>query len=129
MKIVKLLLIVLFSFTFINTIYADTNGDYKTLSDFKIDDSDITCTEVLGPIMSKVVKSTITIVQVVCAIIALVNGMLVLLPAVLAKDADALKKASKTLVSLSVVLALVIIFKPIVRIIGTLFEYDVSCII
>ena len=94
-----------------------------------INDEPMTCIDIVGPVLGQIIKGGITIVQIVAAIIALVKGMLILIPAVVAKDADALKKAGKTLVILGIILALVIIFRPLVRILGDLLEYDTTCIL
>ena len=129
MKKIIIILIILFSFIYIDTIKAQTvSNNYENALDIDIDNSNMTCTEILGPTLTSIVRQSITIIQVAGAIIAIVNGMLILLPAVIAKDADALKKASKTLVNLAIVLSLIIIFKPFVRLIGHILEYDISCI-
>ena len=83
----------------------------------------------MGPVLTQVIKGGIVIVQIVCAIIAILNGMLILVPAVVTKDADSLKKSSKKLAMLGIILMLVIIFKPLVRMIATLLEYDITCIL
>ena len=109
----------------------DTKGPAITMEmpDINISDEVMPCNKILGPVLTQVVKAGITIIQIAAAILAIIKGMLLLIPAVVAKDADQLKKASKTLVILGVILALVIIFRPLVRMIGTLLEYDISCIV
>ena len=106
----------------------ESNGEFKPV-ELKIDDSKKTCKDILGPVLTQVIKGGIVIVQIVCAIIAILNGMLILVPAVVTKDADSLKKSSKKLAMLGIILMLVIIFKPLVRIIATLLEYDITCIL
>ena len=88
-----------------------------------------TCEQILGKVLTKVVKSGITIMQIICALIAIVKGMMILVPAVMAKDADALKKASRTLMMMGIILAIVIIFRPVIRLLGSLLGFDTSCII
>ena len=106
----------------------EESGTYKS-KELKLNDSKMTCQDIFGPLLMQIIKGSIIIVQIVCAIIAILNGMLILLPAVVTKDADSLKKSSQTLAKMGILLALVIIFKPLVRIIATLLEYDVSCIL
>ena len=87
-----------------------------------------TCEELLGPNLTKVVKAGIKIIQIAGAIIAIVNGMISLIPAVLAKDADGLQKASKKLITMAIILAIIFIFPTIIKLIGNLFKFDTSCI-
>ena len=89
----------------------------------------MTCEEILGPVLTKIIYSAITILQIVAAIIAIVRGMLILIPPIVSKDADALKKASKTLVILGIILMAAIAFRPIIRLFGSLLGYDISCIV
>ena len=101
---------------------SDDDGD-------DIDPNPMSCEDILGPVLTAIVKYAITIIQIAAAIIAIVKGMLILIPAVVAKDASALQKAGKTLVILGIILAIIIVLRPVIRLIGTVLEYDVSCII
>ena len=96
---------------------------------WNIDTDPMTCEEILGPVLTKIIYSAITILQIVAAIIAIVRGMLILIPPIVSKDADALKKASKTLVILGIILMAAIAFRPIIRLFGSLLGYDISCIV
>ena len=87
------------------------------------------CSEILGPNLTAIVKVSITILQIVGAIIAIVKGMMVLIPPILAKDADALKKSSKTLVNMAIILIIIFLFRPILKFIGNLLDFDTSCIL
>ena len=89
----------------------------------------MTCEEILGKVGTQIVKSAITVVQIVGVIITLIKAMTLLVPAVAKKDADALKKASGALVSLGVILLLLLLLRPLVTLLGKLLELDVSCII
>ena len=95
----------------------------------KIDDKKMTCEEILGKVGTSFVKGAITVVQIIGVIITLIKAMTLLIPAVAAKDAEALKKASGALVSLGVILLLLLLLKPLVTLLGKLLELDVSCII
>jgi len=103
------------------------NGNFEPV-ELEISIEPMTCSEILGPILTKIAHGIVTILQIVGAIITIVKGMLLVVPAVVAKDAESLKKASRQLMIMGIILALIIIFRPLVRIIGTIFEYDVSCI-
>ena len=95
--------------------------------DWIIDDTQMTCEEILGPVLTKVLRGIITVMQILAGIIALVKGMIIFIPPILSKDSDALKKASKTLVTLLIVLAVVIAFRPVIRLFGSILGYDISC--
>ena len=68
------------------------------------------CNEILGANLTAIVKASITILEILGAIIAIVKGMMTLIPPILAKDADALQKASKTLVNMAIILVVIFIF-------------------
>ena len=104
------------------------NGKYNVV-ELDPDPTPMTCSEILGEPLLTIVKGGITIVQIAAAILAIVKGMLILVPAITAKDADGLKKSGKTLAILAVILALVVIFRPLVKMIGHLLDYDVTCIV
>ena len=88
-----------------------------------------TCDELLGENLKNLIKAGIRIIQIAGAIIAIVNGMLALIPAVLAKDADGLQKASKKLVSMAIILAALFLFPTLIKIIGNIFSFDITCIL
>ena len=89
----------------------------------------MTCTQILGKTLTAVVKGGIIAIQIIAGIIALIKGMMVLIPPLVAKDAEALKKASGTLVKMGIILVLVLIFRPVVRLIGTILDFDITCIL
>ena len=97
--------------------------------DFEIPEGDISsCVDLLGPNLTALVKVAITILQIVGAIIAIVKGMMTLIPPILAKDAEALKKASNVLVKMAIILVVIFLLRPLLRFIGSLLDFDISCI-
>ncbi len=87
------------------------------------------CASILGTNLTKVVKGSIKVLQILGAIIAIVNGMIKLIPAIMSKDADGLKKASKDLVMMAIILAIIFLFPTVLNLIGKIFKFDVSCIV
>ena len=85
------------------------------------------CASLLGTNLTKVVKACIKIMQILGAIIAIVMGMIKLLPAIISKDADGLKSASKTLVTMAIILVLIFLLPSLARIIGSIFKFDTTC--
>ena len=69
----------------------------------------------------------LSLLRIGASIIAIVNGMLIILPAVISKDADALKKSEKKLIILAIVLILILLLPTLLNIIGNIFGYDLSC--
>ena len=86
------------------------------------------CSEILKNNGVKIIKGIVNVLRIAAAIIAIANAMIVLIPAVISKDADGLKKAGRKLVVMAVVLAIVGILPSIVYLIGVVFGYDLSCI-
>ena len=85
------------------------------------------CHDLLGQNLTNVVRAGIKIIQIIGAIIAIVNGMFMLVPAVMSKNADELVKVSKKLVIMAIILAIIFIIPAVLRLIGHLFNYDLSC--
>ncbi len=104
-------------------------GDIAQMPDSNLDPSYMTCKQILGDTLSQVVKGGITVIQIAAAIIAIIKGMTLLIPPIVNKDADKLKEATGKLVVLGILLIVVIIFRPIVRLIGTIFGFDTTCIL
>ena len=123
----KLLIIIFMFFICANVIYAeDYTSDVPNL-EFSIESR--TCTQILGPNLTAVVHAGIRTIQIAGAIIAIVKGMMVLLPAITAHDADGLQKASKTLITMMIILAVIFLFPGLARLIGKIAGFDVSCIV
>ncbi len=116
-----------------------TGYTYSSQGQVRVDDPEIggggfgkygtECVDILGQNMTKIVHGLITVMRIFGAIVAIVHGMILLIPAVVAKDAEAFKKATSKCVKLLIVLAAIGIFPAIVRLIGTLLGYDVSCVV
>ena len=110
-------------------IYNKLNQD-ETKFDFNIPAGNLSsCVDLLGPNLTAVVKATFTILQIVAAIIAVVKGMMTLIPPILAKDADALKKAGVTLAKMAAVLIIIFLLRPLLHFLGSVLDFDVSCLV
>ena len=86
------------------------------------------CSNILNESLSKLVKLCITILRIVGAVIAVVNGMITLIPAVVSKNPDALKKAGHKCMLMGCILLAIGVFPTLSRVIARIFGYDVSCI-
>ncbi len=86
------------------------------------------CEDILKNNGIKIVKGIVNVLRIAGAIIAIANAMIVLIPAVISKDADGLKKAGRKLIVMAVVLAIIGILPSIIYLIGQLFGYDLTCI-
>ena len=87
------------------------------------------CTTLLGPNLTKIVSVGITAIQIIGAILAIVKGMITLIPAIMAKDSDGLKKSQKKLVLMAIILLCIFLLRYLVRWIGSILGYDISCIV
>ncbi len=88
----------------------------------------MTCEELLGPNLVKVLHLFISIVRLAGAIICIVSGMLTLVPAVVSDDASALKKAYKNLIYMLIILVVIGLFPSIIHLIGSICKFDLTCI-
>ena len=55
--------------------------------------------------------------------------MLKLIPAIMSKDAEALSKAARTCVIMAIILVFCALFPWLLNLIGSIFKWDVSCIV
>ena len=123
-KIVKILFVVFVFFVSMSLLHAAA----PAAPVLDIGGTATDCYSILGKNLTKVVHAFITVVQIVAAIIAIVQGMMILIPPIVAKDADALKKATKKLVDLVIILIIILLFRPLIRLMGNILELDISCI-
>ena len=97
--------------------------------DLDTDTSPKTCNEILGNNLTKIVKFAIILLRVAGAVIAIVNAMIVLVPAVMSKDADALQKSKSKCISMGILLAVILVFPSILKFIGNVLGFDISCLV
>ena len=108
----------------------DPNGTSPNLPDgWDIDPTVKDCASILGPNLTKLVHFGVNTLKIVAAIIAIVNGMISFVPAIMSKDQDALKKAGKKCIYMAVVLALIFILPYIARLLGNIFDFDITCLV
>lgn len=107
--------------------FDDVHENFK-IPDISIRDNTLNCKELVGENLSKIIKLIITILQIAGAIIAIVNGMITLIPAVVSKDAEALKGAEKKCITMAIVLVLIILLPTLLMFLSKMFGYDLSCI-
>ncbi len=86
------------------------------------------CEEILQNNGIKLLIGIVNALRIAGAIIAIANAMITLIPAVISKDAEGLKKAGRKLVTMAVILAIIGILPSIVNLIGLMFGYDLSCL-
>lgn len=92
-----------------------------------ISDKDLSCEEMLGKNLTKILKIALEVLSIAGAIIAIVNAMISLIPALIAKDADALKKAQTKCVTMAIVLVLILLLPTLITFMGNIFGYDLTC--
>lgn len=132
-KIVIILLILFVSIVGITTINASTIKVTDTINIMDITNkgfgkSGQTCIEVVGGNLSKLIKLSINVLRIAGATIAIVKGMMLLIPPIMSGDAKELKTSEKRCVKLAIALLLIGVFPTIINFIAFLFKYDVSCI-
>ncbi len=92
-----------------------------------IDPKDLTCEEMLGKNLTKILKFALEVLSIAGAIIAIVNSMISLIPALIAKDAEALKKAQSKCITMAIVLVLILLLPTLITFMGNIFGYDLTC--
>lgn len=92
-----------------------------------IDPKDLTCEEMLGKNLTKILKFALEVLSIAGAIIAIVNSMISLIPALIAKDAEALKKAQSKCITMAIVLVLILLLPTLLTFMGKIFGYDLTC--
>lgn len=86
------------------------------------------CIEIVGESLSKIIRLSVNVLRIAGAIIAIIKGMTLLIPPIMNGDAKALQAAGKKCVKLGIVLLIIGVFPTIIRFIGFVFNYDLSCI-
>lgn len=99
-----------------------------SLPEFGFGEAGMTCYEIVGVNLAKILKLFVTAIQIIGAIIALVNGILILMPVLINKDAGALNKAISKCIKMGIVLMVIGVFPTLVSVVGKLFGYDLTCI-
>ena len=88
----------------------------------------MTCADILGPNLIKILKLFIAVIRIAGAIIAIITGMLSYIPAIVSDDASALKKANKKLIMILIILVVIGLFPTLIRVIGRIAGFDLSCL-
>jgi len=107
-------------------------GNYTALllqgNPLEISDEKMSCDQLMGKNLVKILHLFITAIRIAGAIIAIVSGMLTLIPAVASDDANALKTATKKCVLMAIILVAIGIFPTIINVIGKIAGFDLSCL-
>ena len=105
------------------------SGDSPSTPDgWKISDEDMTCEELLGTNLTKVVNVGITLIRVVGALAMIIFGITAYIPAVSGDNPELLKKANSKAIKMGIILILIILLPSLVKIIGNIFDFDLSCL-
>ena len=86
------------------------------------------CKKIFGENGYNIVNGLIKIVRILAPIVATLVAMITLIPAITAKDEDKVKAATKKCVTIGIVLLVIEVIPYIVRLIGVIIGFDLSCI-
>lgn len=128
--------IILFLFIFLSLMFLPkVNAEVINILDFQgglstggFGESGQTCTQVLGANLSKILGFSLNTLRLIGAITAIVKGMTLLIPPITSGDASALNKAIRKCIKLGIVLLIIGVFPSIIKFIGYLFKYDLTCV-
>ena len=109
-----------------NILATTTN---TTVTGMDIPAEHMSCRDLLGDNLRKVLHLFINAVRIFGAIAAIITAMLALVPAIASDDAGALKKATRKCIYIFVILVFIGIFPTIVGIIGKLAGLDLTCLV
>lgn len=110
-------------------VNGSTNGDSPSTPDgWQISDEDMTCEELLGSNLTKIVNVGITVIRVVGALAMIIFGITAYIPAVSGDNPELLKKANSKAIKMGIILILIILLPSLVKIIGNIFDFDLSCL-
>ena len=108
-------------------------GD-KTTTETTVTDPDIDivnrgaiCKDLLDTNLVTIFQMSIRILQIAAAIILIVKGMMMLVPAVAAKDEKALQGIAGKLIIMAIVLLIILLLRPLILLLGGLLKFDTSC--
>ncbi len=91
-------------------------------------DSKMSCKNLLGNNLYKVLHMFISAVRIAAAIIAIILIMLALIPAITSDDAGALKKATTKSIYILVVLIIIELLPTLIGVIGKIAGFDLTCL-
>lgn len=91
--------------------------------------SSMTCKQLLGDGLTKILDFAINAVRIIGVIGTIVIAMTKLIPAVNKGDQGELQKAGKTCIWSAIVLILIVMLPTLIKVIGKLFGFDTSCIL
>lgn len=133
-KIVIIMLMIISIFAFTYEINASTNmlGTISTLEveapEFDIAGGSMSCSQLMGSNLLLVIKFSINAIRIIGVIAATVMGMTTFFKALNKGDAGELNKALRKCVWLGMALIVVVMFPTLLKVIGKLFGFDISCL-
>lgn len=134
-KILFMLIFILIAFSFVEVVnaseYSLIDSVVVLIEEPKLEfyEGTMTCSQILGTNIIKVIGAGITLVRIGASIAAIVIGMMKFFPALTNGDAKQLNAAIKTCVWLAIVLMLIILFPVLLRSIGNMFNWDLCGIV
>ena len=127
-KVIYCLLLISLLFINITILRAASDTGIETPDGWRISDNDMTCEEILGSNLTKIVHLGVTIVKVVAAIATILYGIIMFLPVVMNDDPKELNKALSKAVKMIIILILILLLPTIIKVIGNIFDFDLSCL-
>jgi len=86
------------------------------------------CRGIVGENIYHLIEGGFLAFEVACVFAVIIIASLKLLPALTSKDADRLKTAQRTCINLAIVLAVICILPYLIKALGLIFGFDISCL-
>ncbi len=106
-----------------------SDGDSPNVPDgWNISDEEMTCEELLGSNLTKIVNVGVTAIRVIGALATIIFGIVAYIPAVSGDNPELLKKANSKAIKLGIILIFILLLPSLVKIIGNVFDFDLTCL-
>lgn len=106
-----------------------SDGDSPNVPDgWDISTEDMTCEELLGSNLTKIVNVGVTAIRVIGALATIIFGIVAYIPAVSGDNPELLKKANSKAIKMGIILIIILLLPSLVKIIGNIFDFDLTCL-
>lgn len=106
-----------------------SGGSPDSPDGWRLSDEDMTCEELLGTNLTKVVNVAVTAVRVVGALAMIIFGIITYIPVISGDDPEMLKKANSKVIKMGIVLIVILLLPTLIKVLGNIFDFDLTCLV
>lgn len=112
----------------LTTVNNNNNNNNSNSQGLELSSEHMTCEQLLGKNLVKVLHVVINAIRIGAAIGAVIIMMTALIPPIMSGDAGDMKKATKKCVSTAIVLVIIEFIPLIAGVVGKIAGFDLSCL-